>query len=156
MQTYRINCYHLVSLRGLQPPEPPTEALPLDPTGSTAPQAPIISSRSALAMISPLALPDKGLGTCLWSFIRNASRIWNDGKAFYVLDIYHELVEKEDLRWIFITELNQLLQKYVQRSPLTSNQGQSPETPLRAKPRPGHLINSRSALAMISPPSLTV
>jgi len=31
------------------------------------------------------------------------------GKTFYVLDIYHVLVEKEDLRWIFITKLNNLL-----------------------------------------------
>jgi len=30
-------------------------------------------------------------------------------KAFYVLDIYHELVEKEDIRWIFLTTLNHLL-----------------------------------------------
>jgi len=31
------------------------------------------------------------------------------GKAFYVLDIYHELVGKEDIRCILITKLNHLL-----------------------------------------------
>jgi len=31
------------------------------------------------------------------------------GRVFYVLDIYHELVGKEDMRWIFITKFNHLL-----------------------------------------------
>jgi len=35
------------------------------------------------------------------------------GTAFYVLDIYHELVEKEDVHIIFITKFNHVLLKCV-------------------------------------------
>jgi len=67
-------------------------------------------------------------------------------KAFYVFDIYHELVEKEDILWIFITNLNHFITTIRSASGAKTlwapNQGLCPQTPI---------IGSRYALAIWLP-----
>jgi len=155
MQTDSLNCLNLVSFRG--PPEPPTRGFGPGPHWEHISPRLILSSRSALAMISPPSLTWPGawhlslIFQCPFflkvaicsdgkSFLCPWHLSWISGKKRICVEFYYKTQP-------FIIQISSVSGGEAPWPPTRGLPGHSPQTPIKS---------SRSALAMISPPSLTV